>query len=75
MLSELHWCQAQAGTVHNLLTRPEIPIDYIETCWIMSIRDFLCTYKLHINIAEHIIIPTTMRRRRLHHGCTTPQQR
>jgi hypothetical protein len=41
---ELHWCQLQAGTEKHLLGDPTDPIDYIETCWIMCIRDFLRTY-------------------------------
>ena len=41
---ELQWCQAQAGTAIHLLESPQVPIDYIESCWIMSLRSFLCTY-------------------------------
>lgn len=57
MLLELQWCQMQAGTSILLLESPQIPIDYIETCWIMSIRDFLCTYNLHLNLTSNIALP------------------
>jgi hypothetical protein len=50
MLIQLEWCQVQAGTVDDLLQSPTAAIDYIETCWIMSIRDFLRTYKLQIHV-------------------------
>jgi len=50
MRIELQWCQAQAGTSFNLLEEPSIPVEYIETCWIMNLRNFLDTYGLHINI-------------------------
>jgi hypothetical protein len=43
MRIELQWCQVQAGTLKHLLGDPLEPIDYIETCWIMCIRDFLRT--------------------------------
>ena len=41
---ELQWCQVQAGTALSLLMHLEVPIDYIETCWTMGVRDFLHTY-------------------------------
>ena len=41
MRIELQWCQVQAGTEKHLLSEPNDLIDYIETCWIMGIRDFL----------------------------------
>jgi hypothetical protein len=40
MKIELDWCHLQAGTGDHLLENPCTQIDYIETCWIMSIRDF-----------------------------------
>ena len=49
---ELQWCQVQAGTEFNLLRHTKIPIDYIETCWIMCIRDFLRTYNPHVNLTD-----------------------
>jgi ribonuclease HI len=49
MRIELHWCQVQAGTEQHLLGNPTDLIDYIETCWIMSIRDFLRTYNLSVD--------------------------
>ena len=48
---ELQWCQVQAGTANHLLGNPVDPIDYIETCWIMSIRDFLRTYDLRVDFS------------------------
>jgi hypothetical protein len=53
MLIELQWCQVQAGTSKKLLAEPKDDIDYIETCWIMCIRDFLRTYGLRINLSTH----------------------
>jgi len=50
MRIELQWCQAQAGTSFNLLEEPSIPIEYVETCWIMNLRQFLDTYGLHVHI-------------------------
>ena len=47
---ELQWCQVQAGAAKQLLAEPNNAVDYIETCWIMNIRDFLQTYKLSINL-------------------------
>ena len=51
MRIELHWCQVQAGTATHLLGDPTIPIDYIETCWIMCIRDFLRTYDMRVDFS------------------------
>ena len=50
MRIELQWCQVQAGTQTHLLADPTDSIDYIESCWIMSIRDFLRTYGLRIDL-------------------------
>ena len=52
MLIELQWCQVQAGTSINLLAEPHVPIDYIESCWIMHIRSFLATYNLSIDLTQ-----------------------
>lgn len=52
MLSELAWCQVQAGIADHLLESPDIPVDYIETCWIMSIRDFLSTYGFRMKFSQ-----------------------
>jgi hypothetical protein len=52
MRIELQWCQVQAGTVKHLLGKPSDPINYIETCWIMSIQDFLWTYGLRIDFTK-----------------------
>jgi hypothetical protein len=49
MRIELQWCQVQAGMAKHLLGKPNDSIDYIETCWIMGIRDFLRTYGLRID--------------------------
>jgi hypothetical protein len=43
MRIKLQWCQAQAGIASHLLGDTSAPIDYIETCWIMCICDFLRT--------------------------------
>jgi hypothetical protein len=51
MRIELQWCQVQAGTAKHLLGDPTNSIDYIETCWIMCIRDFLRTYGLQIDFS------------------------
>jgi hypothetical protein len=53
---ELQWYQVLAGTGTHLLGEPKDPIDYIETCWIMSIRDFLRTYGLQIEFT-HTLTP------------------
>lgn len=50
MRIELQWCQVQAGISMNLLEEPSIVLDYIETCWIMNLRNFLDTYGIHVNI-------------------------
>jgi hypothetical protein len=50
MWIELQWCQVQAGTRKKLLAEPKDAIDYIEMCWIMSIRDFLRTYGLSLDL-------------------------
>ena len=52
MQIELQWCQVQAETGKHLLADPTDPIDYIKTCWIMSIRDFLRTYGLQVDFTE-----------------------
>ena len=52
MQIELHWCQLQAGMHGSLLNNTEAPIDFIETCWIMGIRDFLRTYDFKIDLTE-----------------------
>ena len=51
MRIELQWCQVQAGTSKHLLGDPLEPIDYIETCRIMCIRDFLRTYGLRVDLS------------------------
>ena len=43
MRIELQWCQVQAGTSFNLLEEPRIPVDYIEGCWIMHLRNISLT--------------------------------
>jgi ribonuclease HI len=53
MRIELQWCQVQAGTQRHLLAEPTDDIDYIETCWIMCIRDFLRTYGLRIDMTTN----------------------
>jgi ribonuclease HI len=53
MKIELDWCQLQAGTADHLLENPFTAIDYIESCWIMSIRDFLRMYKVRMEFTEH----------------------
>ena len=58
MRIELQWCQVQAGTAKHLLGDPLDPIDYIETCWIMCIRDFLRTYGLRVDFSS-TPLPTT----------------
>jgi hypothetical protein len=50
MRIELQWCQVQAGIRKHLLADPMDEIDYIETCWMMSVRDFLRTYGLSIDL-------------------------
>ena len=50
MQIELQWCQVQAGIQSALLQNTELSIDYIETCWIMGIRDFLRTYDFKIDL-------------------------
>jgi hypothetical protein len=57
MRIELQWCQVQAGTAKHLLGNPSDTIDYIETCWIMCIRNFLRTYDLRIDLS-YTPIPT-----------------
>ena len=52
MTIELQWCQVQAGTSDHLLESPSTEIDYIETCWIMAIRDFLRTYELRMQFSS-----------------------
>ena len=49
---ELQWCRLQAGTALSLLTHPEVSIDYIKTCWIMGVRDFLHTYGFKIDFSR-----------------------
>jgi hypothetical protein len=53
MRIELDWCQVQAGIAAHLLEDPSSDIDYIETCWIMAIRDFLRTYNVRMEFTTH----------------------
>jgi hypothetical protein len=53
MKIELDWCHLQAGTGDHLLENSCTQIDYIETCWIMSIRDFLRMYTCGWNSDTH----------------------
>jgi hypothetical protein len=77
MRIELQWCQVQSGTSKHLLGNPTDQIDYIETCWIMSIRDFLRTYGPRIEFTK-TPIPVVqcnhdeflMDALRVHGGCT-----
>jgi hypothetical protein len=48
MKIELDWCHLQAGTDH-LLENPALKF-FIETCWIMSIRDFLRMYNVRMEL-------------------------
>jgi hypothetical protein len=50
----LQWCQVQAGTEHHLLESPEFPVDYIESCWIMNVRDFLRMYNLRLEFTRSV---------------------
>jgi hypothetical protein len=43
----------QAGTSKKLLAESKDDTDYIETCWIMCIRDFLRTYGLSIDLTTY----------------------
>jgi hypothetical protein len=52
MKIELDWCHLQAGTGDHLLENPCTQIDYIETCWIMSIRNFLRIYNVRMDFTE-----------------------
>ena len=52
---ELQWCQVQAGISSQLLTDMSTSIDYIEICWIMSIRDFLRTYNLRLDFTSAVL--------------------
>jgi hypothetical protein len=53
MKHEWDWCHLQAGTTDHLFENPFTKIDYIESCWIMSIRDFLRMYKVRMEFMEH----------------------
>jgi ribonuclease HI len=53
MRIELQWCQVQAGTRKRLLAEPTDDIDYIETCWIMNIRDFIRSYGLRLDMTTY----------------------
>ena len=80
MRIELQWCQVLAGTAKHLLGDPTDPIDYIETCWIMCICDFLRTYNLRVDFTA-TTIPTIqcggdefiMDGLRLRGGCTATE--
>jgi hypothetical protein len=50
----LQWCQVQAGTEYYLLESPEFPVDYIESCWIMNVQDFLRTYNLRLEFTRSV---------------------
>jgi len=52
MCIEVEWCQIQAGTGKALLLKPQYDIDYVGTCWMMPICDFLRTYRLHLEFTE-----------------------
>ena len=49
---EMDWCQVQAGIGTNLLTKVDNPIDYIEDCWVMGLRDFLSTYQFSLEFTK-----------------------
>ena len=77
---ERQWCQVQAGTAVNLLASPQTPIDYIESCWFMCLRSFLCTYDLSIEFTQNVQPTTTclgdefiMDALRLSGSCTTTE--
>jgi hypothetical protein len=53
MQIELDWWQLQAGTADHLLENPFTEIDYIESCWIMAIRDFRRMYNVRMEFTEH----------------------
>jgi hypothetical protein len=53
MRIELDRCHVQAGTADHFLEHPNTNIDYIETCWIMAIRDFLRTYNVRMEFTTH----------------------
>jgi hypothetical protein len=67
MRIELQWCQVQAGIASHLLGDTSVPIDYIETCWIMCIRDFLRTYGLRVDFFFYSASSHT-------DGCTTRER-
>ena len=47
--ASIQWCHIQAGSEFHLLEHPDFPVDYIENCWIMCIRDFLRTFGLSMS--------------------------
>jgi hypothetical protein len=53
MRIELDWYHVQAGTADYLLEYPNTNIDYIETCWLMAIRDLLRTYNVRMEFTTH----------------------
>ena len=61
MQIELHWCQVQSGTSSQLLADTASSIDYIETCWIMGIRDFLRTYDFKLDLTDESVPHVTQR--------------
>ena len=71
MRIELQWCQVQAGTTKRLLAEPTDDIDSIETCWIMSIRDFLRTYGLSIDMTTNEEPGQTIPSGQISDGCNS----
>jgi ribonuclease HI len=52
MRCEMAWCQLQAGVDEEILLSPATDIGYIESCWITSIRDFMHTFEMRIDLTK-----------------------
>lgn len=53
MRTEIRWCQLHAGTDFDILALPQVPLEYVESCWIMHIREFAATYGLRIDLTDN----------------------
>ena len=51
----LAWFQEQAGVSFPILTNVKVALPQLESKWIASLRDFLSTYDMHLNVTTPAI--------------------
>jgi hypothetical protein len=57
ILIELRHLQLESGSGSHLLAAPSIRLSYITPCWISSMREFMASHGLQLDVAKAKIVP------------------